>query len=120
MKKRLTAITLALAMTLGLTACGNTSGQNQQPAGESGQPASDEPIVLRFADTDSADSVAGQGGQMFCDLVEERTDGRVVVEYYPASQLAIRRLPRLPLRARLILLSVPTEILCSFPMLLNG
>ena len=87
MKKRLTAITLALAMTLGLTACGNTSGQNQQPAGESGQPASDEPIVLRFADTDSADSVAGQGGQMFCDLVEERTDGRVVVEYYPASQL---------------------------------
>lgn len=31
--------------------------------------------------------VAGQGGQMFCDLVEERTDGRVVVEYYPASQL---------------------------------
>ena len=42
MKKRLTAITLALAMTLGLAACGNTSGQNQQPAGESGPPASDE------------------------------------------------------------------------------
>ena len=103
MKKRLTAITLALAMTLGLAACGNTSGQNQQPAGESGQPASDEPIVLRFADTDSADSVAGQGGQMFCDLVEERTDGRVVVEYYPASQLGGDK-----------------AILCSFPMLLNG
>ena len=82
MKKRLTAITLALAMTLGLTACGNTSNQNQQPSGESGDPASDEPIVLRFADTDSADSVAGQGGQMFCDLVEERTGANDMNSFY--------------------------------------
>ncbi len=77
--KKTAALLLALVTTFSMAVCGSTTALADD--------ADPDPIVLRFADTDAADSVAGKGGQYFCDLVEERTDGRVVVEYYPASQL---------------------------------
>lgn len=44
-------------------------------------------IVLRFGDTCTDESGDGQGNLKFIELVEERTGGRVKIEYYPASQL---------------------------------
>lgn len=94
--KKILALLLVVVMAASMAACGTTAeapAANTAPAAETASAQTEEkteavePIVLRFADTDAADSVAGRGGQYFCDLVKERTEGRVVVEYYPASQL---------------------------------
>lgn len=44
--------------------------------------SSDDTIVLRFADTSVDGEPDAEGNKYFAQLVEERTDGRVRVEYY--------------------------------------
>lgn len=43
--------------------------------------------TLRFASTLPLTHHVAQAGQMFTDLVNERTEGRVTIEHYPAGQL---------------------------------
>ena len=94
--KKVLSFLLALSMVFALVACGQPAAEtttpaapaaSEAPAAESPAAETIEPIVLRFADTDAADSVPGKAGLDFCAMVEERTGGRVKVEYYPASQL---------------------------------
>jgi len=49
--------------------------------------AADKPITLRYAHMNAPTSVAGQNATMFADLVKEKTNGQVIVEVYPSSQL---------------------------------
>lgn len=49
--------------------------------------STDDTIVLRFADTANDGEPDAVGNEYFAQLVEERTNGRVRVEYYNASML---------------------------------
>ncbi|MFA6505033.1 MAG: TRAP transporter substrate-binding protein [Treponemataceae bacterium] len=46
-----------------------------------------KPVILRLAETHPKDYPTTKGDQKFADLVKERTNGRVVIEVYPGSQL---------------------------------
>ena len=69
------------------------SGASDAKQGGSAAPASApaataaKPIVLRLAETHPADYPTTYGDQKFADLVKERTNGRIVIEVYPGSQL---------------------------------
>ena len=46
-----------------------------------------KPMVMKLGETHAADYPTTMGDQKFADLVEERTNGRIVIEVYPAKQL---------------------------------
>ncbi|MCI8660774.1 MAG: TRAP transporter substrate-binding protein [Lachnospiraceae bacterium] len=100
MKKILGNILLAAGFMMGIMGCGNqqtaattAAGTENVSINETEAPekkeesAAKDTIVLRFGDTCTDESGDGQGNLKFIELVEERTDGRVKIEYYPASQL---------------------------------
>lgn len=53
--------------------------------------AAAKPIVLRLAETHPADYPTTLGNKRFADLVKERTNGRIIIEVYPGSQLGQER-----------------------------
>ena len=80
--KKILAVILALAMILGLAACGDK--KEADPAPEAVQT-----VTMKFAGTTTADPALGeyQAMLMFEELVEKYSEGTVQVEVYPASQL---------------------------------
>jgi len=46
-----------------------------------------KPIILRLAETHPKDYPTTKGDYKFAELVKERTNGRIVIEVYPGSQL---------------------------------
>ncbi|HML36741.1 MAG TPA: TRAP transporter substrate-binding protein DctP [Bacillota bacterium] len=82
-KRKWIAILLALTLVLtGFTGCGGSGGSGSGGGGESGKP-----IVLRLASDAPLEHIATGLNEEACKLVEEKTDGRVKIEYFPASQL---------------------------------
>lgn len=59
---------------------------NKSAAAQEGNTAQ-ETITLRLATTVQDSMPAGNACSYFCKLIEERSEGRYVVEYYPARQL---------------------------------
>lgn len=80
MKRLLLILTLAVVATALVSASGQA-----EPA------ASDEPIVLRLAETHAQDYPTTRGNYRFAELVEERTNGRITVEVYHSAQLGEER-----------------------------
>jgi TRAP-type C4-dicarboxylate transport system substrate-binding protein len=83
MKKRkliIALLTLTLILT-GFTGCG---GDAAETGGDSGAA---EPVTLRLASDAPLEHIATGLNNEACKLVEEKTDGRVRIEYFPASQL---------------------------------
>lgn len=74
-------LTLTLILT-GFTGCGG--GSEKESTG--GETAS-EPITLRLASDAPLEHIATGLNEEACKLVEEKTEGRVKIEYFPASQL---------------------------------
>ncbi|MEN1758964.1 TRAP transporter substrate-binding protein DctP [Anoxynatronum sibiricum] len=74
-------LSIFLCITLLLTACGGSSGDN------GGQAASDEPMVLRLATDHPVDHMATRSANAIAEEVEEKTNGRIKINIYPASQL---------------------------------
>lgn len=93
--KKIIAMLLALVMVFSLAACGSQPAA-EAPAAES--PAADtpapeapaeevEPIVLIFADTEVPGMPEYEGNLYFIQLVEERSEGRIKIEYHPNNEL---------------------------------
>lgn len=61
--------------------------ESEKGADSSGDSNDGKPIVIKFSHVTTIDSVKGQAAEYFAELVEEKTDGKVVVEVYPSSQL---------------------------------
>lgn len=84
MKKRITALAaLLLIPTLLCAGCSNSPAAETDPAGgTSDTQGGAEPIVLKFSDVNGEQSPAGVFCLTFKELVEERTEGRVIIENY--------------------------------------
>ncbi|MCR5481726.1 MAG: TRAP transporter substrate-binding protein DctP [Clostridia bacterium] len=74
------ALSLILIMTL-FTACGGGGG------GAAADYSADNPIVFRLASDAPIEHMSTTLNNELVDLVKEKTEGRVQIEYYPASQL---------------------------------
>ena len=91
--KKFLATLLAVCTVLALCAgCGSkkeetpaASESNETPA------ASTETVVLRLANSHNAEHITSQACQMFADLVNEKTDGRITIECHVAGELGDER-----------------------------
>ena len=86
MKRKLLALTLALALTtVSLAACGKEDSATPPPAGSTSgevEEVSTPDRVLKFTDQNTASSVAGIWEQTFADKVKEYTKGHIEVQCY--------------------------------------
>ncbi|MCP1110158.1 TRAP transporter substrate-binding protein [Ohessyouella blattaphilus] len=80
MKRKLISLLLIAATLVAMTACGNK-----------GSKADDDVIVLEFGHFQNPGHAIYIAPEEFKELVEERTDGRVKINIYPASQLGSAR-----------------------------
>ena len=87
MKKAL-AILLALALALGLAACGSSDDGTASPA-PGGSEKRTEVLTLKLGSLGSGreDDCQYYPITKFIEIVEEKTDGMIQVEYYPNGQL---------------------------------
>ncbi|WP_295762038.1 TRAP transporter substrate-binding protein [uncultured Oscillibacter sp.] len=101
MKKRFTALFLALAMCLSLAACGSkpadtsgTSGSTQPDGAAQSQPPADAPagaeyteITLQLAHYNAVDQPIHLAVEEWAEMLKERSGGAVQLDIYPAASL---------------------------------
>jgi TRAP-type C4-dicarboxylate transport system substrate-binding protein len=75
---------LLVALVASVTGCG---GGEATPTNGAGPTPDVKPITLKLISSYTADGVGGQTHDLFAELVEEYTGGRVLVDVYPGSQL---------------------------------
>ncbi len=80
--KRVLSIALVLALVLTTFAGCGGSGGTSGGGGETG-----ETITLRLSSDAPLEHIASELNKTACEEVEKRTEGRVKIDYYPASQL---------------------------------
>lgn len=95
--KRISILLVFVLIAVLVAACGSgaqEAGQEKAEASpdsveatEEDANGSDDPIVIKFPFVNAADSPKGKAAELFKELAEERTDGRVQVEIYPSGQL---------------------------------
>ncbi|KGK82212.1 C4-dicarboxylate ABC transporter [Desulfosporosinus sp. HMP52] len=78
-KKPILAISSLLILTLSLVGCGG------KPAATTEKEV--KPIIVKFAHVVTPDTPKGQAALKFKELAEQKTNGKVIVEVYPSSQL---------------------------------
>ena len=83
MLKKVLTISLIVALVFSLTACG---GGNEPAAG--GDEEAVKPKTLKMNITISETSSWYQGAKKYKDLIEERTNGRYIIDIYPNEQLS--------------------------------
>lgn len=91
MKKKKTIVALLLSMSMSLLAlsgCGSTETADSGSGAESGT-SSDDSIVLKLGSVGSGSEYdeLGYACYPFIEAVEELSDGRITVEFYPNGQL---------------------------------
>ncbi|MDR0519437.1 MAG: TRAP transporter substrate-binding protein DctP [Clostridiales Family XIII bacterium] len=77
----LMVLLLVLAVAFSASACGGNGDGGDKDA------QTDEKIVLRLAADVPLEHMLTQINKDACEMVKERTDGRVEIQYFPASQL---------------------------------
>ncbi|WLR50316.1 TRAP transporter substrate-binding protein [Bacillus tianshenii] len=91
MFKKWAMLTMAFVLALGVLAgCGarNQESSSAPAEGEGGEgQASDEKIVVKFSHVVAENTPKGQAANMFEELAEEYTGGKVDVQVFPNSQL---------------------------------
>lgn len=99
MKRRIIAlVTLSILALTSLAGCGSknaesstntpvaTEGENQEETNQTSNPGADAKVI-KLASTKPTESFAYEGLEKFKSLVEERSNGSLIIELYPASQL---------------------------------
>ncbi|MCI8416988.1 MAG: hypothetical protein HFI33_05720 [Lachnospiraceae bacterium] len=105
MKRRIIAlVTLSILALTSLAGCGSknaesstntpvaTEGENQEETSQTSNPGTDAKVI-KLASTKPTESFAYEGLEKFKSLVEERSNGSLIVELYPASQLGGKMKP---------------------------
>lgn len=84
-KKIIAFLTVFVLVLASLAGCGGNGGGGG--GGDAADYSADKPIVLRLASDAPAEHIATGLNNDACAMVEERTEGRVKVQYFPSSQL---------------------------------
>ena len=90
MKKFLSMVLAALMLTASLSACGESGGSGGSSGGDSGAPADDGKVYTLQAAYTVAEDPNSQHTikfNTFKELVEEKTDGHVIIEVHPGGEL---------------------------------
>lgn len=82
-RRKTIAFFIALSLVLSLAGCGGGGGDT----GDAAEYSADNPITLRLASDAPKEHIATGLNNDACAMVEERTEGRVKVQYFPSSQL---------------------------------
>lgn len=82
-RRKTIAFFIALSLILSLAGCGGGGGGT----GDAAEYSADNPITLRLASDAPKEHIATGLNNDACAMVEERTEGRVKVQYFPSSQL---------------------------------
>src|SRR5690554_4678852 len=86
MKKRLISVLLILAVMISLVAC---SSNKETETGNNDTGSADKQYVLKHAHVLSASEPFHKGFENWAKAVEERTNGGLKIEVYPAGQLGV-------------------------------
>lgn len=89
-KKSITVLVmLLLVSTIILSGCGQKEpvAQSSAPGAQAGTPASSETITLNLAHYATKDHPLGMAADYFAKKVEEKSNGRIKVQVYPANSL---------------------------------
>jgi C4-dicarboxylate-binding protein DctP len=89
MKKSLALLISSLMITTMITGCGSSNKGNtaSTETNTTAVETETEPIVMKFGHAHPADSPKDKSILYFKEMVEEKSDGRITVEVYPAGQL---------------------------------
>ncbi len=93
MKKRLISILLATGMVFVLAGCGNSevstpaNDNNTSAPAASETPADPSQIVVKYSVTYPSTGTQADGAERLGELIEECSNGRMRMEFYPSSQL---------------------------------
>ena len=93
MKKRLISILLATGMVFALAGCGNSevstpaNDNNTSAPAASETPADPAQIVVKYSVTYPSTGTQADGAERLGELIEECSNGRMRMEFYPSSQL---------------------------------
>ena len=93
MKKRLISMLLATGMVLALAGCGGSGGTAPANDGGASAPAASEnaadpsQIVVKYSVTYPSTGTQADGAIRLGELIEECSEGRMRMEFYPSSQL---------------------------------
>jgi tripartite ATP-independent transporter DctP family solute receptor len=93
MKKRLISILLATGMVFALAGCGNSevstpaNDNNTSAPAASETPADPSQIVVKYSVTYPSTGTQADGAERLGELIEECSNGRMRMEFYPSSQL---------------------------------
>lgn len=90
--KRILAL-MAMLVVLVLAACGGGTEdkENGEEATDSDAGSSDESLVIRLSHNQPLESPEHAGAAKFKEVIEEKSEGKVTVEIFPASQLGSLR-----------------------------
>lgn len=83
MKRMLFIVIFSILLLVG---CSNSNGDNKNNNGNNANKG-DAEIVLKMANITQADHELSKVLERIGDKLEERTDGRIIAEYFPAGQL---------------------------------
>ena len=87
--KKLLALSLALALTLSLMACGKKDEPSNPGSNDSNDPSTSAPeYTIRYSHGNSEGSLVYMVAEYFADTLEEKTNGRIKVDVYPSGQLS--------------------------------
>lgn len=81
MKKAMACILVGILALTSLVGCGGKSGGSKASA------SSGKTYVFKYAELNPDDHIMDQCGDKFAELVKEKSDGRIVIEVFPAGQL---------------------------------
>lgn len=93
MKKSLVSILLVAGMAMSLAACGSSGtsvpaqGSNTAASQETAAPANASQIVVKYSVTYPSTGTQADGALKLGELIEECSQGRMKMEFYPSSQL---------------------------------
>ena len=86
-KKLILTLTCTFALVTMPTACGKSSSGNAANGGSSAANGFGDTIAVKYSVTYPATGTQADGANALAELIEECSDGRLKMEFYPSSQL---------------------------------
>jgi len=84
--KKLFSISILCLIVFVITACGDENESGSNESGDSGQ-GGDAEFTLKIGGSQPAENLDSQTMYKFKEVLEEKSDGRIEVEVYPANQI---------------------------------